>query len=377
MITLHGSRCFVAGGALPRSVRTARFAWQRREGLIFELHGSGNILGQGEATPLPGYSRETLEDCRAALAAVRVAGLGLNPGVPFAVWLAATTDVRAALPPAARCAFEGALLDLAGKASDRPAWACLEPAPGERPEPRELAALLYETTPTEIAREARSAIARGIRCLKLKIGRPGSLADELELATAVRREVPDVSLRLDANRAFSLTEAARALEGFAGLGCELVEEPTFELELARLEDPATATVAEALAALPLPVALDESLRDAPPGALRRVRRQGFPLAVVLKPMLLGGVARSLELATEARELDIDVIVTHLFDGPLGLATAATVALAVGTRARAMGLDPHPALPVLSNWQVAALAGARVVTWTEPGLGVGPMLPGVR
>jgi len=374
VITLVRARCVEFGGGLARPVRNARATWPRREGLLLELTGSRDEVGEGEASPLPGLSRESLEDCRAALTRLPFAALRIDEAASFAAWSAAISRVGAGLPAAARFALESAALDLLGRALGLPAWALVVPDAQIAPTPRTLGALLSGTAPAPVAAEAVAARERGIRCLKLKVGAPGALEHELELARAARAAAPELDLRLDMNRALPLAQALPALERFASLGCALVEEPAAELDLgaAAAGDGAALELTRRLAASPIPVALDESLRDAPPGALRAIAGRGFPAAVVLKPTVLGGVARALELAAEARDVGVDVIVTHAFEGPLALAAASVVALAVGSTGRAMGLDLHPGVTAWPARRVPALRGTALEPWREPGLGIAPL-----
>jgi len=377
VITLRAARCLEFDGALATPASNARAAWARRPGLLLQLVASQGQAGEGEASPLPGLSGESLADCRAALAALPLDALRLDERAPFADWAAATAPIRAGLPAAARCALETAALDLLGRVLGRPAWALLAPRGPSSPASLPLGTLLLGETPERVAAEAASARARGIRCLKLKVGRPGALERELELARAARAAAPELELRLDANRAFRLAEALPALYRFAALGCELVEEPAAELDLGAVAagDRAAREIARRIAAAPIPVALDESLRDAPFGALRAVAGDGFPAAVVLKPTILGGPARALELAAEARDVGADVIVTHTLDGPVALAVAAAVALVVGSTRRAMGLDVHAGLDAWPSRAVPALRGAALAPWHEPGLGLLPLAMG--
>ncbi len=374
MIELVRVRSVCFGGELERAVRNARATWLRREGLLVELTGSRDEVGEGEASPLPGLSRESLGDCRAALGRLPLTELQIDEAAPFAAWLAETSRIRRGLPAAARFALEAAALDLRGRAAGVPAWALLVSDALVAPAPRALGVLLLGESPAQVVAEAAAARERGIRCLKLKVGAPGALERELSLARAARAAAPELCLRLDVNRALPLARALPALERFASLGCELVEEPAAELDLvaAAAGDRGALEIARQLVSSPIPVALDESLRDAPPGALRAVAGGGFPAAIVLKPTILGGIARALALASEARDVGADVIVTHAFEGPLGLAAAGAVALTVGSTGRAMGLDLHPGITAWPARTVPALRGAALEPWREPGLGVAPL-----
>ena len=93
------------------------------------------------------------------------------------------------------------------------------------------------------------------------------------------------------------------------------------------------------------------------------------IAVVLKPMALGGYQTCLRLAAEAKVLGLDVTVSHLFDGPVALAAAAHLALAVASRSRASGLDLHGALAAWPPVPVPLIGSTTVLAGDAPGLGL--------
>ena len=95
--------------------------------------------------------------------------------------------------------------------------------------------------------------------------------------------------------------------------------------------------------------------------------------MVLKPMILGGLSRWLELGRRAGALDLGVVVSHSFDGPVALAAAAALALALPTRI-AQGLAPHSGL---AAWPPIPLplTHAALQVWSTPGLGLAAELLG--
>jgi hypothetical protein len=87
---------------------------------------------------------------------------------------------------------------------------------------------------------------------------------------------------------------------------------------------------------------------------------------VIKPAL-HGLRMARALAVQAQGCGIDVVVTHLFDGPLGLRAAAALAFSLPQPPRACGLAPHPGL---AAWPVGAEPWAAV---TRPGGGPASLL----
>ncbi len=292
---------------------------ETREGLLLRLEDEAGAVGWGDAAPLPGFSRETLDEARAALAAVRPVVSGrdldaadvLRPDGPFHTALDA-----AGLPSSARFALDLALADLARQRLGRTLPQALHPDPAVV---LPLNALLMGDERIE---QATERVEEGYRALKLKVGR-ASVVAEAETVRAVRAAIgPDVELRLDANRAWTVDEAARFAVGVADAGVAYVEEP--------LRDPA------GLPALwldtGLPVALDESVQV--PG----VEVRGWAAAVVLKPTLVGGLMAALRLATSARAVGVRPVWSAAFESGVGLRGVAAGAAATG--GEAAGLDTY-------------------------------------
>lgn len=299
------------GGPLGQAVQNAHNRWADREGLLLVLTDETGAQGIGEASPLPGHSPETLADCAEALAVGRLRGLALPtehgelPGVER--------------PGAARFAWETACTDLRA----RRAGVTFQQALTRRPvQEVPLHALVGSLE------QARAALGRHAQTLKLKLGtRP--FHDDLRLLVTLRHEYgPRPRLRLDANGAWSLAEAREHLHELAPLDIEFVEQPVPKGQLAQL------------GRTPVPFAADESLLD--PSERAALWAHPDCVAVVIKPALLG-LFPALALAAEAKAHHKGVVVTHLFDGPVGLTAARWLAMALPDPPLACGLATHAGL----------------------------------
>jgi o-succinylbenzoate synthase len=366
-------------GGVVAGVASARGAWSARQGVLVQLRDDQGHLGLGEASPLPGHSPDELADCEAELRALASGGPGsaLAGAVPTTS-LMDLDDARAHLAqvtsrvrsPAARFAIETALLDLVGQRSGRPLWQLLRAlAPGDHAPPAAVP-LNAVCAPGDVARvldEVAAAHARGIRCFKLKVGR--DFHAELAALEAVRARHGDaISLRADANQAWLPDQARAHLQRLAAVAPEYVEEPVT----------APMTHLAALAPLPVPVALDESLVHAFPDTgttpaagvpeLDGLLAAGLVRVLVLKPMLLGGCLPAMALAARALARGADVVVSHLFDGPVALAACAHLAVALAAT-RACGLDRHNGLQAWPEIDIPFVGQARVAVPHHPGLGV--------
>jgi o-succinylbenzoate synthase len=338
------------------AARGATERWSEREGLLLRIVTSDGAVGQGEASPLPRYSRETIEASRAGLERMDWARLPEpDAGEPAMEYLGRLDDELRGLPASARFAVETALLDLLGQRRGLPIWAMLGESSLGVSVP--LSTLVGGADEESSVLRARAAADKGSHTVKLKITGP-HLGGQLDTLARVREAVGARALRLDANRSFPARAAIDELGALRELHPELVEEPVPTAALAGLES------------LPVPTALDESLQE--PDLLVRLSPRLSNLgcvAVVLKPMALGGYQACLRLAAQAKAFGLDVTVSHLFDGPVALTAAAHLALAVASRSRASGLDLHGALTAWPHVPVPLIGSTTVLAGDAPGLGL--------
>ena len=348
-MTLLDARVDVLERRLPRSLVGAGAPLGRRAFGVLTLRDRNGVVGLGEASPLPGYSPDSIEEAVAALRQLGEAPLEVDPRVPPRVLLEHFSKEWPLRSPSARCALESALLDWIGRVRGEPAHALLG-ASGVREIP--IAHLVLQPDPSAWLAEVERLSHAGVAHIKLKIGE--DFARELLFLKRIRDRYPTLQIRLDANRRLPIADLTAHATTLASLGVELIEEPV------RVEH-----WPEALS-LPIPFALDETLRN--PEVATRLLAQGRVRAVVLKPMVLGGFAVAFDLAERAREHGAHPLVSHVFDGSIARAAAAELALALGTRLAA-GLGDHPALEVGPSYRAASLDGARIRPHRRPGLGL--------
>ena len=258
--------------------------------VLLSLRAADGTVGHGEAAPLESYDGVSLEAVLDALDACTEA-LSDADGSDRAATLAACracTDL-----PQALAAIDLALWDMSGRRLDQPVWRLL----GAAAPPRvAVNAVIGAVDPAAAVAEARTAVARGYRCLKLKVG----VGDDLGRVRAVRAAVgPDVALRLDANGAFtSVGRALGALGELAASGIELCEEPVHGAR-------ALAAVA---AGSPVAVAADESTADP------ELFETRCGAAVCLKIAAGGGISGVLAEAEAARMLGYEIYLASTLDG---------------------------------------------------------------
>lgn len=276
---------------------------RHRELLELRIEGADGVPGRGEAAPLEPYDGVSAERALTALEAYRGAledGDDLRGGA----LLDACREIDEL--PQALAAVDLALWDRAGRRAGRPVAALLSDD-----------ALSHVAVNATIAADDRAGAAAsaaaareaGFACVKLKVG----IGDDAGRVAAVRAALgPEIALRLDANGAWTVSEAVRAIESLAAAGLELVEEPVHGLA-------ATRELRERVATR---IAIDETAAEA--GALA----SGAADAVCLKLGRCGGISGLLASATLVRASGCEPYVASTLDGPLGIAATLHAAAAL-------------------------------------------------
>lgn len=324
-----------------------------RAGFLVSLSADG-LVGWGEASPLPGWSRTSLLDTEAAL--LRTLD-GLEAGGE-----AALGDLLDGLPdaPHARAGVAGALADLQAQRAGRSLAA--ELCRGHR---RVAAAVMVNALvaapePSGVEREARHAAGAGFGAVKLKVGATDPIVDIARVRAARAGLGPAAELRLDANGAW---DPATALD---------VLDRVQDCDIAYCEEPVTGigAIAEVGQRSPVAVAVDESIRDEA-GAVHALELGVGTL--IVKPQALGGPDVALSVASRARDAGASAVVTSFLDSAVGVAHALHVAAAVDAaapRERAHGLATASLLADDVAQAPPVVAGAMAVPATG-GLGLAP------
>lgn len=167
---------------------------------------------------------------------------------------------------------------------------------------------------------ARHRLAAGFHVLKLKVGGHGDVDRDVTRVKAVREGVGnDVTLRVDANQAWSPRGAVHAIRAFEDLGLEvsLVEQPVAAKDLDGL--------AFVTAHVDTPIMADESVftgRD----FLDVVKRRAADL-VNVKLAKCGGLRAAQALLAIAETTGVSALIGCMLELPLAVAAATSLAAA--------------------------------------------------
>ena len=331
---------------LRASFVSARDSVSARPLILVRVEAADGVVGHGEAAPLHGYDGVTVDDVRAALEDCRPL-LAQSGGDDLGPLREACAN--AAVIPQATAAVDLALWDLEGRRTGRPVWELLG-APHATPV--SVNATIAAPDRAGAAAEAAAAAGRGYGCVKVKV----AIGDDAGRLAAVRAAAgPRMSIRLDANGAWSVAEALAWLRVLEPAGLELCEEPVSGVD----------EVSEVAERTTVPVSIDETANA--PGALER----RLCAAACLKITSCGGISGVLAAARRARATGYDVYLASTLDGPLGIA-AALHAAAVLRPDRPCGLatlgqfanreDPLPATGGTIAIPSGPGLGDRLVNW---------------
>lgn len=317
----------------------AGFLLERRQGLLI-CWTEGGLSAWGEASPLPGFSTETLDETVSIAQNLASDLAALLAGIPLEN-PATESALPPHLPPSLEFAIDTLRADLHAKRGKLPFQEALRLKLGVgKPIPTEPAvgvnAVLGILPPDELLETGRKLLDDGFRTLKIKVGDPSAAMPVLRrLASDPRKP----ALRFDANGSWPENAALRWAELLAELNPEYLEQPFplgREAEMARLQEQ-----------IPFPLAADESVRDL--SSATKVVSQNAAQVLVVKPALIGSFRKLAELVGFAGRHQVKTVFTTLMDGGVARRAVAALAWALGTHdtdhglstGSLLGADPLP------------------------------------
>ena len=253
-----------------------------RDGLFIQLQENGSE-GWGEITPLPGFSVETLDEVLPAVMAwVQAWRDGASPALPS--------------QPSAAFGLSCALAELVGAL----------------PQPADYrAAMLCTGDPDELF--AALGALPGEKLAKVKVGLYEAVRDGM-VVNLLLESIPDLRLRLDANRAWTPLKARQFAKYVA---------PANRSRIAFLEEPCQSREASLAFAeeTGIAIAWDESLREAD----FTFTPQPGVSAVVIKPTLTGSLQKVAQQVAAAHALGLTAVISSSLESSLGLTQLARIA----------------------------------------------------
>ncbi|HZL10463.1 MAG TPA: o-succinylbenzoate synthase [Prolixibacteraceae bacterium] len=281
---------FKQASGTSRGVYTSRDSW-----FIFLTDGTNT--GIGECAPLPDLSVEDLYKMSWKL-------LQVCQEIDFFIQLPEELHAW----PSIRFGLETALLDLANGGKQ-----ILFPSAFTRAEQAiPINGLIWMGTPEFMKQQIRTKLEAGFRCIKLKIGAL-DFETEIELLKAIRSEFSpeEITLRVDANGAYSYQTALENMKRLSELQIHSIEQP---IEAGRWNE-----MAELCSRSPVPIGLDEELIGISTGTeMQKLMETIRPAYLILKPSLHGGFAGCEKWIEQAEKNLAGWWVTSALESNIGL-----------------------------------------------------------
>ncbi|WP_294631130.1 o-succinylbenzoate synthase [uncultured Bacteroides sp.] len=255
-------------------------------------------VGVGECAPLPALSCDDLPDYEdILLKACR--HVEERQGKPDVASLAAYPSILFGLETAIRHLVVGS-------------WALYDTpfSRGEAGIP--INGLIWMGNFDRMLSQIETKMEAGFRCIKLKIGAI-NFEEELALLRHIRARfsAKEIELRVDANGAFSPSEAMEKLKRLSELDLHSIEQP---IRAGQWEEMARLTSES-----PLPIALDEELIGCNSLSEKQKLLSAIrPQYIILKPSLHGGICGGNEWIAEAEKRQIGWWITSALESNIGL-----------------------------------------------------------
>ncbi|MEX2482924.1 MAG: o-succinylbenzoate synthase [Brumimicrobium sp.] len=172
--------------------------------------------------------------------------------------------------------------------------------------------LIWMGAPDFMEEQIQEKLKAGFSCIKMKIGAI-DFEEELRLIKMIRKNhsADKITLRVDANGAFSPSDALEKLKELAKYDIHSIEQPIKQGQWKAMRSLCDVT--------PLPIALDEeligihSLEDK-----REMLEAIHPQYIILKPSLVGGFKGCVEWIELAGSMNIPWWITSALESNIGL-----------------------------------------------------------
>ena len=330
------------------------------EDVVVEIHTDCGAVGYGEAPPTGVITGDTTS---AIIGAIQdhIAKNILGKDVDEFEDLLQLVQKCIVHNSSAKAAVDMALWDLYGQLYQIPAYKLMGGAKKQI-----VTDLTISVNDPEImVRDALNALERGYDCLKMKVG----VNPELDVArlSAVRNAVgKDVTIRIDANQAWTPKQAVKILNSMQelGLDIELVEQPVKAHDFEGLKYVTERSY--------VPVLADESVFS--PEDAMTIMKMGAADLINIKLMKCGGLYNALKIASAAEVFGVECMIGCMLEAKIAVNAAVHLACAKNIITK-VDLD-GPVLcsedPIIGG---AVFTEKRITVSDEPGLGIKGIEPG--
>ncbi len=265
-------------------------------------------IGWGEAAPLVKLSVDDIPDFEIHLENLcrNLSGTSISPDENSILdW--AGNHIPSFLP-SIRFAFEIALLDLLHKGVKM----IFDTSFFRKKQNIPINGLIWMGAKDFMLEQIDNKLAEGYSCIKMKIGAI-DFDQECELLGYIRQKfnASQITLRVDANGAFTKEDAILKLDKLASFDLHSIEQPVRQGQVELMAELCRQSL--------LPIALDEELIGVDSyQEKKKLLDKVKPQYIIIKPTLLGGIGASREWIQLAEDMGIAWWVTSALESNIGL-----------------------------------------------------------
>jgi o-succinylbenzoate synthase len=272
-----------------------------KPGLYLAITDQYGNKGIGEASPLPGFSKENISEAEQDINYL----INLFSGKEFHLTntLISNFSYGRKIVPSVCFAFEQAIFNLALLQNDsiNNLKAGLIGKSFV-----EVNSVIDIDEKSEVLKRAKADIDSGYKTIKLKVGRL-NFDEDLQILDLVRNSIPEkINLRLDANGAWDIDTAYERIHKLSSYNIQYIEDPCkycdCMVKLSRVS--------------PIPVAVDFTI-DSIDNLIEYITNGTFKY-IIVKPMILGSIFKLIELIKLAESRNVNLIVSSAFETAVGL-----------------------------------------------------------
>ncbi len=289
-----------------------------RQGLILKLSSGNSNKGFAEISPLPGLNFESYDNALFQLQKICRQNALLEQ-----IYTEIERDrnyTNIDVYPSVRFGLESAMIDLiAHQNSITPAQVL-----DAQNSVRNIKVNGLITRGDDILSQVQYFIKHRYESIKIKLGQD-PVVNEIDKLNNIATFIGDkLSLRIDANQSWTLSQAVQFYKGIQHLPVDYIEEPLKNaIDLPELYKDTG-----------MPLALDETLQqtDLIPDLLQSCK------ALILKPAVVGGVLSTCRMINLASVNNVKSIISDTFQSGLGLTMLANLSALADADRVPMGLD---------------------------------------
>jgi len=298
---------------LKTQFQSSKQTLNKRSGFIISMTDELGNIGIGECSPLPQFSKESIELASNNLneLKLRLSKVQVMPDL-----LAISNQFSAYdLTSSVHFAFEQAILSIL-ISRNRNTNLLTENFGEVQPQINVNAVVGFDST-ENILNKISEKIDSGYSTIKVKVGRP-NFDDDFELIKQIRLKFGNsIFIRLDASGKWNIDTAKQYLNLLSEFNIQYIEEPCSGFS--SLQNVANNSR--------IPIAVDESIRSIT-NAVSVINDSKIEF-IVLKPMILGGIVSTLQLIKTAESKHKKIIISSSFESAVG--KSALVLLAASSK----------------------------------------------